>query len=697
MEVISKKELIDFEKEIANLFDRGEIPYLIHLSGGNEDQLIEIFKNINPGDYIFSTHRSHYHYLLAGGSKEKLKEKILNGQSMFVFDKKLNFLCSSIVAGTPSIAAGVALALKRKGSKKRVWCFVGDGAEDEGHFCEAARYVDGWDLPCTFIIEDNNRSVNTPKSERYGKSEINWPNCVKRYLYTPTYPHGGTENFVEIKKEPIIEEDMMPSENADSPNILTDESYYETLNYKQAIKKTMEDLAKREDTVFIGYNVKYGSAYGTLKDVPVEKKIETPLAENLMTGLAIGMSLEGFKPILFFERFDFIFNALEGIVNHIDKLEKISKGEFKSSVLIRIVVGAKKPIYAGLTHSQNFTNSLRQIVSMPVYELNNSQEVIDFYNKSVLEDNSSILVEKKELYDKDFKIIKQIEIPEEYTYVSAFLTMRCNLNCSFCLNSIDKSRDFNRSKFKELSGEQWVKALNRLKSRPDLPITFSGGEPFLHPDFIYILNNLKTDLKIDILTNLNWGEAGIQKFIREVNPERIKRDAPYASIRVSYHPEQMGDGAKLVESVKKLQDAGFSIGIWSVLYPNPEQLSAINQMQFLCKKHGIDFRLKEYTGRYKGELYGNYSKYPGAIFNNDLKKCQCKTSELLIGPNGNVYKCHRDTFNEEFPLGNITAPDFKIESKYRECSKYGECHPCDVKVKTNYKQELGHTSVDIKI
>ncbi|MCK5043474.1 hypothetical protein KAR52_00540 [Candidatus Pacearchaeota archaeon] len=198
MEVITKQELINFEKNIARLWEEAKIPYPVHLCGGNEEQLIKIFEEVKEGDYVFSTHRSHYHYLLAGGSKTNLEKMIIRGDSMHVFDKELNFLTSSIVAGIPVTAVGVALALKKKNSKRNVWCFVGDGAEDEGHFYEAVRYVDGYNLPCTFIIEDNDRSVETPKSSRYGKSKMIWPNCVKRYHYIATYPHVGTGNWVDF-------------------------------------------------------------------------------------------------------------------------------------------------------------------------------------------------------------------------------------------------------------------------------------------------------------------------------------------------------------------------------------------------------------------------------------------------------------------------------------------------------------------
>lgn len=209
MENITKDDLIIFVDEIRELWNEGVIPYPVHFCGGNEDQLIRIFNEIREGDYIFSTHRNQYHYLLAGGSKEYLKKLILEGSSMHVFDKRINFITSAIVAGTPAMAAGVALALKRKNSERRVWCFVGDGAEDEGHFYEAVRFVQGHDLPCIFIIEDNDRSVETPKKIRNGECRIDWPSCVWRYDYVPKYPHVGTGKQVIFKcSRKTLSEDM---------------------------------------------------------------------------------------------------------------------------------------------------------------------------------------------------------------------------------------------------------------------------------------------------------------------------------------------------------------------------------------------------------------------------------------------------------------------------------------------------------
>lgn len=174
------------------------------------------------------------------------------------------------------------------------------------------------------------------------------------------------------------------------------------MKYKEAVKKSMEILALDERVRFIGYNVIHGSrAYGTLRDIPEAKCIETPVAENLMAGLAIGMSLEGFRPVLFFERHDFLLNALDSIVNHMDKIERISSGQYKTPIIMRAVVGSKKPLYPGLQHTQDYTEAIKKMVSFPVIELNKSEEVILAYRGALSIDQPIMLVEKKELYGNE--------------------------------------------------------------------------------------------------------------------------------------------------------------------------------------------------------------------------------------------------------------------------------------------------------
>lgn len=392
----TKEELIAFEDHIGDLYLDNKLPFLFHLSGGNEDQLIEIFENINEGDYVISNHRNHYHALLHGVPPEDVENRILDGRSMFIYDRQRNFFLSAIIGGTPAIAAGIAWALKRKGSDQKVWCFVGDGTEDNGHLAEAIRYVDGWDLPCTFVIESNDRSCEASNADRWGKTahpEWNSPSVI-RYKYNCTYPHCRKPGMIDLSKAvkktdveyfPLLQEFVYPEiEQTD-------------ISYKDAIVQSMTELGDA-GAIFIGYNVGYGDAMGTLKNVPKEQKLETPVAENLMAGLAIGMSFEGFTPVLYYERHDFMLVAADAIINHIDKIERISHGEFKVPVIIRAVTADAGPFYSGITHSQDFTNMFRSAVSFPVIDSVTGFDVLKAVRGAKESGRPMMLIERKSRY-----------------------------------------------------------------------------------------------------------------------------------------------------------------------------------------------------------------------------------------------------------------------------------------------------------
>lgn len=204
-------DLIAFETRVRAEWEAGNLPTLLHLCGGNEEQLIEIAKDWKPDDWVFSTHRNHYHALLKGIPPERVFSEIMAGRSMFMYSREHRFFTSAILASCTGIAAGVAAELKQNLSLRareageatqlkspHVYCFLGDGAEEQGHFYEAALFAEAHDLPITFIIEDNDRQVDTDKVTRrpvvndYTHKPLDQFRCVKRYHYTPTYPHAGS-------------------------------------------------------------------------------------------------------------------------------------------------------------------------------------------------------------------------------------------------------------------------------------------------------------------------------------------------------------------------------------------------------------------------------------------------------------------------------------------------------------------------
>ena len=192
------QELIDFEDDIIKHWENGEISGPIHLSNGNEKELIKIFTKIGIGDYVFSTWRSHYHALLHGVDPSILKQKILDGKSITIVDKETNFYSSAIVTGTLPIALGVAKAIKmdKKQEGQKVWVFLGDMAFESGIFYEVHKYARNYDLPLYFVVEDNGVSTNTPTLDTWNGIQREIPEDVIYYKYKSKFPHYGTGKWV---------------------------------------------------------------------------------------------------------------------------------------------------------------------------------------------------------------------------------------------------------------------------------------------------------------------------------------------------------------------------------------------------------------------------------------------------------------------------------------------------------------------
>ena len=204
--MIDKQFLIDFETEVKERYEAGEIIAPVHLSSNNEEQLIKIFEDVNEDDWVFSSWRNHYHALLHGIPRDTLMDLIVRGKSMSVYSKEPKFYSSAIVGGIIPIALGTAKALKMKqddtlnknyyrDNKRKVWCFIGDMTFETGIFHESYKYAKNFDLPLQFVVEDNNLSTNTPVDETWGvKRDI--PRDVIFYKYKSDYPHHGTGNWV---------------------------------------------------------------------------------------------------------------------------------------------------------------------------------------------------------------------------------------------------------------------------------------------------------------------------------------------------------------------------------------------------------------------------------------------------------------------------------------------------------------------
>lgn len=172
--------------------------------------------------------------------------------------------------------------------------------------------------------------------------------------------------------------------------------------YKDELKKTMKLLAQDSRVIFLGQNIIYGgnAIFDTLEGVPFNKRIELPVAEEMQLGVSIGLSLEGFLPVSIFPRMDFLVLAVNQLVNHLDKVEEMSHGEFKAKVIIRTMIGSTKPLNPGPQHTGDYTDALRLMLkNIDVIKLTRAEDIVPAYKKALESGKSTVLVEIGDLYN----------------------------------------------------------------------------------------------------------------------------------------------------------------------------------------------------------------------------------------------------------------------------------------------------------
>jgi len=199
---LSKEDLINFEEEVAQCFNNAKIKAPVHLYSANEDVMLDIFKQIKKNDWIFCSWRSHYQCLLKGVPRELLLKEILEGKSISLCFPKYNIYSSAIVGGSLPIALGRALATKFKGESDHTYCFIGDMTSETGIAHEVIKYSTNHNLPITFIVEDNTKSVMTDTkkvwSQQHLTYEKNTNDKVIYYKYDLSYPHAGAGKRVQF-------------------------------------------------------------------------------------------------------------------------------------------------------------------------------------------------------------------------------------------------------------------------------------------------------------------------------------------------------------------------------------------------------------------------------------------------------------------------------------------------------------------
>ena len=158
-----------YELKMKDLIMDGFHPY-----SGQEAVAVGVSAALNADDVVISNHRPQGHSMAKGSTPKSIFCEMLGrrggvsqgiGGPMQWIDAKNNFYCGSIVGSGMTIAAGVAVALKKEGKSRVCACYFGDGASNTGSFHEAMNLAAIWELPVVYICENNQYGEAMPVDE----------------------------------------------------------------------------------------------------------------------------------------------------------------------------------------------------------------------------------------------------------------------------------------------------------------------------------------------------------------------------------------------------------------------------------------------------------------------------------------------------------------------------------------------------
>ena len=184
------------------------------------------------------------------------------------------------------------------------------------------------------------------------------------------------------------------------------------ITYCQAINEALKQVMERDKAVFImGLGVDdakriFGSTVGLSEKFGKGRAFEIPISENAITGVAIGASLCGMRPVMTHQRMDFMFYCFDQLMNHAAKWHYMFGGEFSVPITIRSIIG--RGWGQGTQHSQSLQALFSHVPGLKVVMPATPYDAKGLLISSVLDDNPVIFIEHRKLYD-----VKG-DVPEEF-------------------------------------------------------------------------------------------------------------------------------------------------------------------------------------------------------------------------------------------------------------------------------------------
>jgi len=194
------------------------------------------------------------------------------------------------------------------------------------------------------------------------------------------------------------------------------------LSVVEAIREAIREEMRRDRKVFcmgedIGIEGGFGGAFGVTQGLSSEfgheRILDTPISEAGIAGVAIGAAIMGMRPIADVQYGDFIFIAMDQLVNNAAKLRYLSAGKIKIPLVMRIPVGASG---RGTQHAQSLESFFAHIPGLKVVCPSTPYDAKGLLKSAIRDDNPVMFFEHKLLYGAKGRkeaMDVSMDVPEE--------------------------------------------------------------------------------------------------------------------------------------------------------------------------------------------------------------------------------------------------------------------------------------------
>ena len=177
------------------------------------------------------------------------------------------------------------------------------------------------------------------------------------------------------------------------------------MKYFDELKKSMEYLGSKKDTLFIGQAVEVpGTAMSnTLKNIDKKKLLELPVAEDMQMGMTLGLAMDKNVPISIYPRWNFLLYGINQLINHVDKFKVMCGNEIVPKIIIRTGIGSQRPLHPQFQHVGDFTEAVKQMcTTIEIIKLENPEQIFPAYKKAYDREDgvNTILVEYGDYYNE---------------------------------------------------------------------------------------------------------------------------------------------------------------------------------------------------------------------------------------------------------------------------------------------------------